>query len=577
MRINVHAHIFNLQTVLTQEAVVIMARRLRERRWPDFVVEAAEEFLDAQLNHPEYLVEEDLLRRFVQAIGRNPKFRNWLAATSAPVELRILGDAPTELAVDTLRSALGKLSSYIDTRDATGSNLLDLFETLLVAMQPEIVDVADRLLSQMRPDDALVALMMDIVGESEKPRDRRNFLAQLKGTGQAAVLRPGRILPFIAVNPARTDHYEVMVRAIEELGFVGVKLYPALGYDVKSDAMRRVIAYCARPDRDIPITMHCTSGGFSKSATASGYCHPKHWKTLFEDHPTVRVCFAHCGGWGGLSHQDAAQAEWADHILGYMEEHPNVYADLSYHVEMMSGGAKEAAYLARLKELLADDTCRDRILFGTDSWLVRMNLTEEAYWRYFESTLTPPEFAQIAEANPRAFLGLPGPNGEPPRGNIVNHLAFLRRHRERVGQMPSPWVLAALPGVDFAPSRVDPRWSPNNRAHVATYRYLRWEANTIPAQYHSLQFEGSGKLRLYQMNYWRKEHESAALFDQRCEANAVNLEVYCRTKANGSYEGDYDRQTVIARLKALFMDGRKTLAVMGAAVDAIFLFPTEVE
>src|SRR5690606_17921052 len=141
------------------------------------------------------------------------------------------------------------------------------------------------------------------------------------------------VLPFIAVNPHRSDHFEIMRRAIEEQGFVGVKLYPSLGYEMTTPAMRNVLAYCRA--EDVPITIHCTATGFARDAASAGYSHPKHWLSLFTTpHDTLRVCFAHCGGWGGFCGEEADQIEWAETILSYMDEHPNVYADLSYHVEM---------------------------------------------------------------------------------------------------------------------------------------------------------------------------------------------------------------------------------------------------
>ena len=61
MRINAHAHVFNLQTVLTREAIEIIARRILDRGVPEFVVGAVSRILDRQLDRPEYLVEEELL------------------------------------------------------------------------------------------------------------------------------------------------------------------------------------------------------------------------------------------------------------------------------------------------------------------------------------------------------------------------------------------------------------------------------------------------------------------------------------------------------------------------------------
>jgi predicted TIM-barrel fold metal-dependent hydrolase len=572
MRINGHAHIFNLQTVLSEEALAIMVGRLERLRLHPAVLEAVRRILEDQLRRPEHLVEDELLRRFLGAVGRSSHFQGLLDTSAAlPVEVRLLGTDAGSLAVDALKGALDQLSTRLAGRDGSRTTVFDMFETLRLAMQPDIPSVAGRLLVNLGPDDAIVALMMDIVRENEKPRDRQNFLAQLRGTADATLRYPGRVLPFVAVNPTRPDHLAIMRQAVEQMGFVGVKLYPSLGFEVGTPRIAAVLDYCL--DADVPVLMHCTATGFFKSKATTDFSHPRHWAALLEKRPGLRVCFAHFGGWGGFSGQDPDQAGWSDVILQLMASHPQVYTDLSYHVDMMTGGEREERYLAGLRDLLADPAYSDRIIFGTDSWLVRLSLPDEVYWRYFETKLGPSLFARIAEAAPRRYLGLPDDQGGGARENIRRHVAWLEQHRTAVGAAPARWV-ASLSSAVFTPSRTDPHWSPNNRAHVSTYKFFRFDAKQIRPEHVGLGFEGSGKLRLRQLGYWTREHESDALFNQRRQNTAVAMESYLRTNGAG-YEGDYDRQSAIDRLFLLLDDGDRTLAEAAAAVDAIFLFPSE--
>lgn len=573
MRVNAHAHIFNLQTVLTEEAVGIMVARLGRIGLPDFVVDAVRGILIDQLHRPEYLVEEELLRRFLRAISRTDGFQSLVSgAASLPVEVRVLGSGVEDIAVDTLRAALDRLSSRFDGQHENQSGIFDVFETLRISMKPEIVEVADHLLADMHEDDVLVALMMDIAGKDESERDRNNYLAQLSGTSEAAVQRPGRILSFVAVNPVREGHFNLMRRALEEMGYVGVKLYPSLGYKVSLPEIGVVLDYCV--EHDVPVLVHCTAGGFFKSATTAAYGHPKHWRGLLEDRPELRVCFAHFGGWGGLSGALPQQKEWADEILGLMESFPEVYADVSYHVDMMSGGDVERQYLDALGRLLDHDLYGERILFGTDGWLVRLHLPDQSFWRYFEEMLSAEAFARIAEETPRRYLGLPDEQGGGMRPNISRFVSFLEANRERVGGEPASWV-RRVSQATFTPTRTNPRWSPNNLAHVFTYKFFRHVVHQIPSQFHDFNFAESGKLRLRQLGYWTKEHEAADLFAQRRLDTAVKWETYCRT--NGArYEGDYDRDAVIDRLAEMLADGDRTLADAAASIDAIFLFPNEI-
>jgi predicted TIM-barrel fold metal-dependent hydrolase len=566
MYINGHAHIFTLQSVLSREAITIMAGRLRRLGLHDFVVHAVEELLDAQLDRPEYLVEDELLVRFMRAMARSRSFRELAGRVQLPVEVRLLSGAADQLEVRTMRAALDRLSSWIDANDGPGKSPFDVFETLRIALQPTIPRVADKLLSHLGPDDAIIALMMDIIAETEGERDRRNFLGQIRGTMDAVLARPGRVLPFIAVNPRRGDHFEIMQRAIEEQGFVGVKLYPSLGYEMPTTPIRRVLDYCRAAD--VPIVVHCTASGFSRDAESAGYAHPKHWLDLFAaPRDTLRVCFAHCGGWGGFCAQDADQIEWAETILSYMDEHPHVFADLSYHVEMMMrGGAAETAYFAALKQLLAGPHA-DRIIFGTDSWLLRLNIDDAAYWSYFREKCTKPEFDRLASTTPRRFLGIPI-NGEPPAPNIARHVAYLEEHADAVGAQPARWV-RELSSATWSVTRTDTEWSRNNYAHVAAYNYFK---SQIPPRLRGHGFDDAGSLRLRQLDYFGSGRRPS---DTKLKGSARNLMAQC-VAYGGRPEASYSDATIQPLLVELLANGDRSLADVGASLDALYLFGPEV-
>lgn len=574
MRINGHAHIFNLQTVLTEEAIAIIVGRLRRNGYADFILDAVQALLEEQLLRPEYLSEDELLRRFLAKIAGSAPFRSLLqSGGSLPVQISLLGTGVESLTIDTLKAALDSLSTAFDPKGGVGKGIFNLFETLRLAMRSDIVGVADALLDQLQPDDALVALMMDIVAKPEKPRDTANFKAQLAGTAAAALARPGRILPFVAVNPNRPDHFDVMCRAIEESGFLGVKLYPSLGYEVTTDAMLEVLGYCER--EEVPVLVHSSAGGFYKSAATAQYSHPKHWEQLVGAHPDLRVCFAHCGGWGGFSGQVAEHRPWWEAIVALMDAYPNIYADLAYHVDMMASASSESPYFAELEALLAHPVRGTRMIFGTDSWLVRMAITENAYWRYFETKLTPARFAQIAEAAPMRFLGLPVNDTDQPRRNVRRHVDWLAARADRVGAEPTAWV-RKLTDAAFAPVRGNPRWLQNNRANQFFHHFFRYEVKQIPSTYHAGGFEEFGKLRLRQLAYWTKGHEPDAMFEQRCRGNAAKLDQFF-TSNGARYEGSYDSATAIEKLREIFRDGERLVPDAGAAVDAIYLFATELQ
>lgn len=564
MRINGHAHVFSLQSVLSREAVNIMVGRLRRMGLRDFIVDAVAKILDEQLDRPEYLVEDELLVRFMDAIRSSSSFKGLLRSQILPVEVRLLGNSRTKLEVRALRAALDRLSSWIDGNDGPGKSPFDVFETLRIAMQPSIPRVADKLLKHLGPDDALVALMMDITAPGEPDRDRRNFLGQIRGTMEAAIHRPGRVLPFIAVNPRRPDHFDLMRRAIEDQGFVGVKLYPSLGFEVGTPEMARVLDYCR--EKDVPITIHATSTGFNKDEVTAEFAHPKHWASLLQPDDPLRICFAHCGGWGGFCGLESHQVEWAEAILGYMDR-PDVYADLSYHVDMMlKGGETERTYFRELKKLLAGGK-KERIVFGTDSWLLRLSMDDAAYWRYFESKVTRDEFILLTRTAPARFLGLPL-DGAPARPNIVRHVEWLEEHAAHVGAEPATWLREFRPDIAWTVVRTDPTWSRNNRAHVATYNYFM---DQIPPRLREGGFDDAAPLRMRQLNYFGGRGPSAT----KLKGNAMNLVAHCEAYG-GVPEPGYDRGVIQARLEALLAEGDRTLADTAGSIDAMYRFSHEV-
>lgn len=571
MLINAHAHVFNLQTVLSHQAVKIIGQRVRDRGLPEFVVEAVERLLDELVARPENLDENELLARFVVRIASTNSFKSFVAANldALPVEIRLLGDGPKKLGTAALRNVLDKLSTALGTTAAGRSSVFDIYETLRIALEADIVTVADHLLGHMGPEDGLVALMMDITAEQEPKRDRANFRAQIRGTSDAAVQRPGRIFPFIAVNSKRADHFDLMRNALEKLGFVGVKLYPSLGYQVDTEPMKQVFDYCVQ--NDVPIVMHCTRGGFYASQQTQSFGDPAIWEPILKARPTLRICFAHCGGEEGLESAPGTvkPKTWTAEIVKLMELYPNACMDVAYHTGMMSGGVVETNYLATIQALATNPKYQNRILFGTDAWILRLTMADDSFWQYFVAKLPAPVFQQMAGEAPRRFLGLPMADGTGIRPNMQRFVDFIASHRDAVGAEPTPWLRAAAGGT-FAVLPSIPGWNPKNHAHFYTYSYaLRV---MTPADTH-LGFPKSADLPLRRLTYWIGGPGSLG-FDTRCEGNALKLAAFCKA-AGAVYEGEYDDDSAVEQLANVFENRATTLAKLAATVDAMFRFASE--
>lgn len=570
MRINGHAHIFSLQSALSRHAITVMVNRIRARGVPSFVADAVERLLVDQLARPEHLVEEELLGRFLDAIGKNAEFKRFAATVAdLPVEVRLLDGGLRTLEISALRATLDRLSSRFDRGSTSETTIADIFETLRAAMRPDIPSIAAELIDPLGVETGIVALMMDITTEETAPADRKLFLSQLKGTSDAAVAFPGRVFPFMAVNGRRPDHFDLMRRGIEELGCVGVKLYPSLGARIDTPEMMRVYDYCLV--EDVPILLHCTRTGFFESAEATENGNPASWRAILQERPGLRVCFAHAGGTGqGILSPGGPQPEqWPHTIASLIREFPQVYTDLAYHIEQMVSPETEALYLGWLREMLADPIVGDRVIFGTDAWLLRLSLPDAHYWQWFTTKLTPEEFARIAEEAPRRFLGLPDARGNGMRPNIARLVDFLTS-QPSVGMEPASW-LKTVTSSAFSISRSNPQWTPNNHAHVLTHAFFR-RFMTDPQK--KLSFDEAGSLRLRQLTYWNKEHVSSKVFEKDCRAVALAL-ASLASGSGGSFEGQIDTNAAVARLATLAADGEKTIRHAGGTVDAIFRFSTE--
>jgi predicted TIM-barrel fold metal-dependent hydrolase len=571
MIIDGHAHIFNLRTVLTPHAITVMVDRVRARGLPEFVAGALESLLADQLKRPEVLTEDELLARFLDRMARTKAYARFAKATAdLPVEVRLFGEGMRVAELSAMRSVLDRLSAWFDQGSASATTIADVFETLRLAMLPDITSVADRLLRTMGPDDALVALMMDITSERTAARDRNTFLAQMKGTRESAIARPGRILPFVAVSTRRPDHFTLMRQAVEAHGFVGVKLYPSLGSPVTSGPMQQVFDYCA--EQEVPILLHCSRGGFFESDATRALGDPAPWADVLAARPALRVCFAHSGGLeqGILSPGGPRPPQWPHGIMELMLAFDHVYTDLAYHTEQMGDADHEARYLAWLRALLSDPVLGRRVIWGSDYWLLRLSLDRAHFTNWFTSRLTPAECAQVMEDAPRRFLGLPDAHGAGMRPNIRRFVDFLAT-QPAVGDDPPAWLRQAA-GGPFTVRHTDPLWTPNNHAHMLAWRFFQ---RHMSAAQKTMDFRTAGQLRLRQLAYWNKEHVTAHVFRKDCRAVALALGSLAKG-SGGAFEGGYDDARAVDALAATVADGERSVADAGATVDAIFRFSTEV-
>ncbi len=291
-------------------------------------------------------------------------------------------------------------------------------------------------------------------------------------------LHPGRCHGFVSFCPWRqaedTHHnadvgedsprrresaLDVVRDAILNRGFVGVKLYPPMGFlplgnaaipidgfpvaaaaapfadefGLRIDAaLHSLYAFCV--EHDVPVMVHTApsngAGVFritsSKQQRYEERAHPNGWARVLAEPglETLKVNLAHFGN----SRDADKMGEWRDFIGQLMDAYPNVYADLAHYPEMLMDNftgtgqhCREAAQILTpiRKEFLKNEPGvkrAQRMLYGSD-WSM---LSKEFYYADYLPVVANMYRRKIhgvgagAEKNARAFLS----------GNAIRYLGL---------------------------------------------------------------------------------------------------------------------------------------------------------
>lgn len=191
----------------------------------------------------------------------------------------------------------------------------------------------------------------------------------------ACTTLPGnvKILPFLGLNPGRDNIAQLLadynvkpvaarggIGSVNSGDFIGVKLYPPLGFDVYPEnnpalQSRYMAVYSQFAQRGIPVTVHCQKGSFSlvDKKTKEAYTSPMNWEAVFnglsaEDQNSFRINFAHFGGddevYETIGFRDTKEDEyklvekvfdkawsntWTYSIIRLLKKYPQTYSDIA--------------------------------------------------------------------------------------------------------------------------------------------------------------------------------------------------------------------------------------------------------
>jgi predicted TIM-barrel fold metal-dependent hydrolase len=274
--------------------------------------------------------------------------------------------------------------------------------------------------------DCCTPLMMDLSQASPGAADDNHpYEKQIELVSAAALAHPWKIFPFVMFDPRREDAAAICIDALETKGFVGVKMYPALGYwpskrfyqsvDIEFRNLHRLYSYCG--DRKVPITTHASTGGAystemdrDREKNAWPLTEVSNWIDPIREY-NLKINFAHFGG-NYLNATDSKRvqsASWRRQICNLImrsreeADFGDIYADLSFH-DMALHRRLKTAYFRDLAILLEDDRYRRGVLFGTDASMISHTYLEREFVRPFRTNLSPPQRDRIFSDNPTRFL-----------------------------------------------------------------------------------------------------------------------------------------------------------------------------
>lgn len=276
----------------------------------------------------------------------------------------------------------------------------------------------------------ILPMDMELMGAGPVPEPIAEQHAQLRDLRDQF---PDAVIPFAAVDPRREDIVETTKSLVEEHGFRGLKLYPPLGYFPTDPRLEPLYEYAA--ERSIPILAHCSRGGVyyrgelteemlvhpitgerldaskERDEFTDYFTDPDNYVPILERHPSARICLAHFGGAGDWKRyieeewhpgRDPHERSWLAKILDLIRsgEYPNLYTDIAYTLFV------DASYAHTLKVVMEHEAVRNRVLFGSDFYVVEQaELAERETSIRIRSVLGEDLYRAIAEENPRRFLG----------------------------------------------------------------------------------------------------------------------------------------------------------------------------
>jgi predicted TIM-barrel fold metal-dependent hydrolase len=333
------------------------------------------------------------------------------------------------------RGTAAKVADAIMSRLPSGSGRWERTAAFARTGRRSSAEIFADIRAQYPRGTKFVVLPMDMeyMGAGRSPR---GYLEQLEALRQLHAAHRDVLIPFIAVDPRRVGIRDLVREYVEDHGFRGIKLYPALGFWPTDDRLQPVYEYAQAAN--IPVMTHCSRGGVyyrgpitdrthpvtrvriggGNDRFCEAYSEPMNFATVLRDYPRLRICLAH---WGGGDEWHAylkrpwprpdGEKSWLGEIIDMIGQVDNLYTDISYT-------ASNRDFLPFMKILCSQPRLQDRVLFGSDWYMVQRDATEREFSINLRATIGEEAWQRIAVANPLTYLGV-GAAAAPATGMPV--------------------------------------------------------------------------------------------------------------------------------------------------------------
>lgn len=267
-------------------------------------------------------------------------------------------------------------------------------------LSPEIPDFSERKHEKLFEIYPFMGLdtrnyrLEDLCGNKNKKGLLEKYFANFSAT-ETASLRRARLFEKMGKLDNNMHSHEIDYNDI----FAGIKVYPQLGFNPYPEVDDELFAATRRTDpakaagmaaeemekvqylyrfcceKRIPITTHCSDGGF-KTGEYDYLTNPAtKWSRVLENFPTLTLNFAHFG-----NEAKSKQQPWRQAIIELARKYEHVYTDISCN-------AANSDYYNALAQTLreAGEPLGNKMLFGSDFSINLLASSVYSYNQYLQA------------------------------------------------------------------------------------------------------------------------------------------------------------------------------------------------